>query len=124
MPIRIAHHRKVANDTAYIHRRLNQNTLLPRQLSNPIDFFATVALKSEVIEAGFDFILNDHQNEDRIFSRRCSRTEPNIVTTLEPPIAHDRKTAERSVKVDGGVDVAAIDRDVGPASWHVTRIER
>src|SRR5204863_9749014 len=49
IPIRIAHHRKVPDDSAYIHRRLNQNILLTCQLSNPIDFFATVALKSEVI---------------------------------------------------------------------------
>jgi hypothetical protein len=118
MPIRIAHHRKVTYDTAYIQGWLNQNVLLTRQLSNPIDFFATVALEAEVIEAGFHFILDDDQDKDGIFSRRCSRTEPDIVTAFDAPVANDRKAAERGVKVDGGVDVAAIDRDMCPASGH------
>src|SRR5256885_16034911 len=77
MPVGVAHHRKVSHNTANIHRRLNQNILLPRQLGNPIDFFPAVALEPEVIEPGFHFILDDHQNEDRIFSRPCSRTEPD-----------------------------------------------
>src|SRR5437870_13759109 len=103
MSVRVAHHRKVTDDTAYIHRWLNQNILLPRQLGNSIDLFATVTLKPEVIQPGLHFILHDDQNENRIF-RRCNRTEPDIVTTLKPAVAHDRETAERCVAVNRGVD--------------------
>ena len=100
MSIGIAHHRKVTDDTANVHRWLNQNILFARQLSNSINFFATVALKPEVIEPGLNFVLYNNQNEDRIFSRRCIGTKPDIVTAFEPAITHDRKTAERGVEVD------------------------
>ena len=118
MPVGIAHHRKVSHDAAYVHRRLNQNVLLTRLLGNAIDFFPAVTLEAEVIQTGFHFILNDNQDEDWIFFRRCSRTEPDIVTAFDAPVAHNGETAERGVKVDRGVDVAAIDRDVRPASGH------
>ena len=39
-----------------------------------------------MIEARFYFILDDDQSEDGIFSRRCSRTEPDIVTALKPAV--------------------------------------
>jgi hypothetical protein len=118
--IGIAHHRKVSHDAAHIHRWLNQNVLLTRLLGNAIDFFATVALKAEMIQPRLHFVLDDHQNEDGIFSRRCSRTEPNIVAAFKPPIAHDREATERSVKVDRSVEIACVDCDVSPASWHVS----
>ena len=100
MPVRIAHHRKVTHHAAHIHRWLNQNILLPRVLGNAIDFLPAIALEAEMIQKGFHFILNYDQDEDRIFSRRSGRPEPDVVPPLEPAIAHDRKTAERSVKVD------------------------
>jgi hypothetical protein len=93
MPVGIAHHCKVSHDAANIHGRLNQNILLSRQLSNPIDFFATVALESEVIQAGLHFILDDDQDEDWIFSRGSGRTEPDVMPPLDPPIPHDGKAA-------------------------------
>ena len=89
MAIWIAHHCKVTHDTTNIHRRLNQNILSSRELGNSIHFFPTVALKTEMIQAGLHFILHDDQNEDRIFSLVCCRTEPDIVTPLEPSITHD-----------------------------------
>ena len=94
MPVRIAHHRKISHNTAYIHRRLNQNILLTSQLGNSINFFTRVALETEVIEPGLHFILDDHQNEDRIFSRQGNGTEPNIVTAFKAPVAHDREATE------------------------------
>ena len=116
--IRIAHHREVTNDTAYIHRRLDQNVLLPSKLGNPIDFFPRITLKSEVIQTRLHFILDDDQNENGIFSWFGLLAEPNIVSAFNPPVAYDRETAKRSVELNGSVDVAAIDRDVRPAGWH------
>src|SRR6266403_6139216 len=120
MTIRIAHHRKVSHDPTYVHRRLNQNSLLTCQISNAINFFTAVALETEVIEAGPHFILHDEQNEDWIFSRRSCRAEPDIVTALEPAIAHDRKTAERGIEPNRSVDIACVDCDVGPAWRHAS----
>src|SRR6266404_2538962 len=99
MSIRIAHHRQVSHDPTHVHRRLNQNVLLTCQLSNSIYFFTAVALKTEMIEAGFHFILDDDQNEDWIFSPRSYRTEPDVVTTFKPAITDNRKTAERGVEL-------------------------
>jgi len=98
--IRISHHRKVTYHAANIHGRLNQNILLPRFLSDAIDFFGAVTLKAEVIETGFDFILNDYQDEDRIFSGSRRWTEPDIVPPFEASITHNGKSAEGNVKVD------------------------
>src|SRR6266851_4436570 len=120
MSIRIAHHRKVSHDPAHVDWGLNQNVLLTCQLSSSIDFFPTVALKTEMIQTGFDFILDDDQNEDWIFSRRSCRAEPDIVTALEPAIAHDRKTAERGIEPNRSVDIACVDCDVGPAWRHAS----
>src|SRR6266481_2235962 len=91
MPVGITHHRKVTDNTAYIHRWPNQNVLLTCLLGNPINFFAAVALETEVIEAGFHFILHDDQDEDRIFSRRRCRAEPDIMAAFDPTITHDRE---------------------------------
>ncbi len=118
MSIRIAHHRKVSHDPAHVDWGLNQNVLLTCQLSNPINFFTAIALKTKVIEAGFHFILHDDQNEDWIFSRRSYRTKPDIVTTFKPAITHDRKTTEGSVEVDRSAEIARVDCDVGPAWRH------
>jgi hypothetical protein len=56
--VRIADHRKVTDNASDIHRWLNQNILLARQLGDSINFFSAVALKAEVIETSFHFILN------------------------------------------------------------------
>src|SRR5258706_635544 len=118
MSIRIAHHRKVSHDPTYVHRRLNQNVLLTCQLSNSIYFFTAVALKTEVIEASFHFILHDDQNEDWIVSPRSYRTRPDVVATFKPAITDNRKTAERGVELDRSVKIARVDCDVGPAWRH------
>lgn len=94
MPIWIAHHREVAYHAACIQWRLDQNVLLPRLFCDSINFFARVALKTEVIETRLNFILDDDQHEDWIYSSGSSRTEPDIVTALEPAVTHDRKAAE------------------------------
>src|SRR5882724_1667276 len=119
MSVWIAHHRKVSHNTAYIHRRLNQNILLARQLSNPINFFPAVALKAEVIEPGLHFILHDDQDEYWIFSRGSCGTEPDIVTTFEPPITDNPKTTEGRIELDRRIDIGSIDRDVSPARRHL-----
>src|SRR6267142_5791853 len=121
MTVRIAHHRKVSHDTAYVHRWLNQSVLLTCQLSNPINFFTAVALETEVIQTGFHFILDDDQDEDWIFSRRRCRAEPDIMTAFKPAITHDRETTEGSVEVDRSVKIARVDCDVSPASWHASK---
>ena len=90
MSVGIAYHSEVTDDTTYIHRCFDQNVQLSSEFGNPIDVCARVALKPEVIETGFHFILNDDQNEDWIFSRGSCRTEPDIVPTLKPPITDDR----------------------------------
>lgn len=59
MPIRIAHGREIPNDAADIGWWLNQNVLSARELGNPIDFCARVALESEVIEASLYIVLHD-----------------------------------------------------------------
>ena len=100
MSIGIAHHRKVSHDTAYVHRWLNQNVLLTCLLGDSINFFPTVALKPEVIQAGLHFVLDYDQHEDRILPQRSCWAEPDIVTTLKPAIADNRKTAERGIEVD------------------------
>src|SRR5260370_35881158 len=104
MSIRIAHHRKVSHDTAHVDWRLNQDSLLTRQLSNSIDFSARIALKTNVIETGFYFILDDDQNEDRIFPFLSWWPKPDVVATFSPAIAHDRKTAELGVEVNGSFE--------------------
>ena len=119
--VRIAHHREISNDTSGVQRFLNQSVLLSCERGDAIDFFTRVALKPEMIETGFHFILDDYQNEDRIFARLSWRAEPDIVTAFEPTVTDDRKPAKRSVEIDRSVDVAAIDRDVGPTSGHVER---
>src|SRR5207253_8385371 len=116
--VRIAHHREIADHAPGIQWLLNQNVLLAGQLGDPINFFARVALKPEMIETGFYFVLHDHQDENWIFSGLSSQTEPDIVAPLEPAVAHDRKAAERSVEINRSVNVAAIDCDVRPASRH------
>ncbi len=100
MPVRISNHRKVTHHATDIHGQLNQNILLPGLRGYAIDFFATIALKAEVIQTGFNFILNDDQNEDRIFACLGGRSQPDIVPALEAAITHDRETAERSVEID------------------------
>jgi hypothetical protein len=55
----IAHHCEISNDTAQIDRRLNQNVLLAGELRDPIDFFARVALKTEMIQTRLYFILQN-----------------------------------------------------------------
>ena len=100
MSVRIAHHCEVTHDSANVHRRLDENVLLPRHFSNAIDFFARVALKSEMIEAGFYFILHHDQDENRIQAGSCLRSQPNVVTTFRPAIANDRESAKRSVEID------------------------
>lgn len=100
MSVRIAHHSEVTDDAAQVHRRLDKNVLLPRQFSNAIDFFARVALKSEMIEAGLYFILHYDQDENRILTGSRLRSQPNVVTTFRPAVANNRKTAERSVEID------------------------
>lgn len=119
MPVRIAHGRKVPDDATDISWRLNQNILCPRQLRDPINFLARVALKSEVIEPGLHFVLHDYEHENRICVCWRRRPEPDIVSAFEPPIANYRKTAKRSVEFDRGVDVCAINRDVCPAHRQV-----
>ena len=89
MSVGIAHHCEIANHAAYIYRRLNQNVLLSSQFSYAINFFPRVALKPKVIETRLYFILNYYQNEDWIFTGFGLRAEPDIVSTLEPSIAHD-----------------------------------
>ena len=82
MSVGIAHHREVAYHAANICRWLSQNVLLPRLVRDPINFFTRVALKPEVIETRFDFFLNNDQNENRIFSGRSRRPEPNIMAAI------------------------------------------
>jgi hypothetical protein len=100
MSVWVAHHRKVTDNTAHIHRRFNQNVLLSRQLGNPVDLFARVALKPEVIDTRLNLILDDDQNENRIATGLSGRAEPNIVAAFWPAIPHNRKTAERSVELN------------------------
>lgn len=100
MSIRIAHQGEVTNDAANVDRRLDENVLLPRQFSDAIDFFARLALKSEMIEAGFYFILHHDQDENGILTGRRLRPQPNIVTTFRPAVANDRKTAKGGVEID------------------------
>ena len=82
MSVRIAHHREVTHDAANVHRRLDENVLLPRQFSDAIDFCARLALKSEMIEAGFHLILHHDQDENGILTGSRLRSQPNIVTTF------------------------------------------
>src|SRR5205807_2944040 len=98
--VRIAHHREVTHNSANIDRRFNQNVLLAREFGDSIDFLARVALKAEMIEAGLNLLLNDHENEQRVFVGSGRRTKPNIVSTFEPSIANDRQAADRSVEID------------------------
>ena len=94
VPVRIAHHREVADDAADIDRRLDQNVLLAGKFRNAIDFSPRVALKSEVVEAGFHFVLNYDKDKNRIFSGRRLWSQPDIVPPFRPSIADNRKTAE------------------------------
>jgi hypothetical protein len=66
--IRIANHSEVTDDATEIGGRLNQDVLSARTLSDVIDFFTGIALEAEVIEAKFDFVLDNHQNKERIFA--------------------------------------------------------
>src|SRR5438552_3727839 len=99
MSIGVAHHGEVAHDPAHVYWRLNQNILLPRLLCDPINLFPRVALKAEVIETRLNFILNNYQHEDWIFTWRSRRPEPHIMSAFEPAVAHDRKAAERRVEL-------------------------
>lgn len=117
--IGVPHHSKVAHYPADILRRFNQNVLLPRLFGNAIYLGAAVTLKPEVIQTGFHFFLDDHQNKDWIFSRFGGRPEPDIVPAFETAVTHDRKAAERIVEIDRSVDVAAVYRDVRPKSCHL-----
>ena len=100
MSIRIAHHREVTHDAAKVHRRFHKNVLFTRKFGNPIDFFAGLALKSEVIQARLYFVLYHDQDEHWILTGSRLRAEPNVVTAFRPAIANDGKAAKRSVKID------------------------
>jgi len=63
MPVGIAHHREITDNTTNINRRLDQNVLLPGELGDAIDFVAPVALEAEVVEPRLHFILDNHQHE-------------------------------------------------------------
>src|SRR5438067_9712412 len=90
-------------------------------LSDAIDFFTRIALKAKVIEAEFDFVLDNHQDEERIFTFFSCGSEPDVVPAFAAAIANHREPAEVCVEVDRTGEVAAIDRDVGPA-WHVSAV--
>ena len=90
MTVRITHHGEVTYDSANIHRRLDEDVLLPRQFGDAIDFFTRLALKSEMIETRFYFILHDDQDEHRIFTGRRLRSEPNVVTAFGAAVTNDR----------------------------------
>ena len=94
MSIRIAQRGEVSHHATDISWRLNQNMLRACEFSNSIDFIAGAALKSEVIEPGFHFILHDDQHEDRIFTRIGLRSQPDVVPSLKPSIANDGQAAE------------------------------
>ena len=124
MSVGIAYHSEVTDNATDIYRCFHQNILLPRQFGNSINFFTRIALKAEVIETGFYFILHDDQNENWIFSRRRRRTEPDIVPAFEPSIADDQKTAERRIEPHRSIDIAGIDRDVCPAWRHSNLVSK
>jgi hypothetical protein len=71
-----------------------------------------------MIEAKFDFVLDNHQNEERIFAFFSGGSEPNVVSAFEAAIANHREPAQVCEEVDRTFEVTAIDCDVGPA-WHV-----
>jgi hypothetical protein len=89
-------------------------------LSDAIDFLPGVTLKPKMIETKFDFVLNNHQDEKRIFAFFRWRAEPNVVPSLRSAIANNREPAQVCVEIDRTFEVTAIDRDMGPA-WHVER---
>ena len=92
--IRIAHHCEVPDNAPDIDWRLDQNVLLPSQLSYSINLLARITLKPKVIQTSLYFILHNYQHEQRIFTGKSGRAEPDVVPPLEPAIANDRKTTE------------------------------
>jgi len=94
MSVGIAYRSEVTDNATDIYRCFHQNIRLSSDFGNSTDFFTRVALKAEVIETGFYFILHDDQNKYWIFSGRSRRTEPDIVAAFEPSITDDRKTAQ------------------------------
>ena len=83
MTVRITNGGEVADDAAEIRGRLNQDVLFARMLSDAIDFFPRIALKAEVIEAKFDFVLDNHQDEERIFTFFSCGSEPDVVPAFK-----------------------------------------
>ena len=94
-----------------------------RMLSDAIDFFTRITLKAEVIETEFDFVLDNHQDEERIFTFFSCGSEPDVVPAFKPAIANHREPAQGCVEVDRTFEISAIDRDVGPTG-HVERLIR
>lgn len=80
VPIGIAHHNEISDDTADISWFFHQNVLCSRQRSNAVNILARFTLKSKMIEARLHFILDDDEREDWIFAFLCLRSQPNIMS--------------------------------------------
>lgn len=68
MPVRIANGREVSNHSANICRRIDQDILFLRGPGNSVNLFARIALKAEVIQTRFNFVLHYHQDERWVVS--------------------------------------------------------
>lgn len=119
VPIRIAHRGEVSDHATDISWRFNQNTAGSCEFCDSIDLCARIALKSEMIQQRFHFVLHNYQHENRIFAGRSLRPEPDVVPPFQPSIANDGQTAERRVEIDGSINIAGVDGYVGPTRRHV-----
>jgi len=100
MPIRIAYHCEITDDTAQIDRWLNQDVPSSRKFGDAIDFVPRIALKSKVIELCLDFILNYHKDERWILSGRSGWAKPDVMPPFQPAITNNGKATKRSVEIN------------------------
>jgi len=73
---------------------------LSGKFGDAIDFRARVALKSEVIEACLNLILNYDEDKDWILFGWSGWSKPDVMPPFKPAIANNGKVTKRSVKLN------------------------